>query len=885
MTRYCYILLFLSLSVSLFAHDHTLPPGFFMEQEYVSGLNRPTDIKIAPDGRLFVTEKKGTVRIVENGVLLDQPFYSVNTQTVNERGLGGILLDPDFDNNGYVYLYYTLTTENKNILARVTAAGNTAVPGSEIELFRFGKMWAAFHNGGGMVFDSTGCILVGTGDGTGFTSAQNFGETLGKIIRIKPDGTIPTDNPFYNTLSGEYRAIAAYGLRNPFTMGRSKLTGQIFINDVGNDDWEEVNEYSLGANFGWHLVEGPLGNDPPPDSNYSDPIHAYDHDYGCAVVGASFYEPTTSLFPQEYYGKFFFHEYCEGILMCMDPSDYSITVFGSGIDFGYVNLEVSHDGYLYMVNNFDGTIARISYVGVNAPPLIAKQPASAIVPVGEYPFFTVEATGDNNTYDWYINDTLVKSGIANSFVMKDVQMADSGSTIHVLVNNAFGFVSSDTVMLVVINGERPQIQFVSIPTHYSAGDTIHFEANVSDKDQASIPLTDWTWKIDFHHDEHVHPAYPTTTGISSGDYFVETFGEVDTNVWYRIHLNVTDSSGLNGSSYFDVIPNKVTLHFESNPPGVEISIDGTEHFTDYGQRSVHKLNRTVEIPRYNVVGDSLYQFQQWFDGQDTLTRTFVAQNDTITMDFKAVAEYIQGYPSKGILTIYGDTAVGTPVYDTIHVSKVNENWDILNPFPHAKPKFPNDYWDAVWSGPTVAPVTDTFTFFLRHDAIASLWIGDSLLVDQEKATSWSYEDTARIFLNAGDSVWIIVDYRHHDYIARVELDWEYSIVDRYPVPFMNASAPVSPPPPPVFRPHPDLILYPNPSSDDEVTLFIDSKIYPGLDVVVNAYDERGRRVGSFNGNSDEEYFTIDVHELAPGLYYLRTEIGKEVKLLKYLRRD
>ncbi|MEM7036633.1 MAG: PQQ-dependent sugar dehydrogenase, partial [Bacteroidota bacterium] len=160
---FCFCLL---VFLNTWGHGN-LPTGFVLEENYITGLENPTDLKFAPDGRLFIAEKSGRVRIVENGQLLEEPFYAVSTQVINERGLDGLILDPDFDLNGYVYLFYTHPIENKNVLARVTAAGNTAIPGSEVELYRFDNMWASWHNGGAMAFDTTGKLLVATGDGLG----------------------------------------------------------------------------------------------------------------------------------------------------------------------------------------------------------------------------------------------------------------------------------------------------------------------------------------------------------------------------------------------------------------------------------------------------------------------------------------------------------------------------------------------------------------------------------------------------------------------------------------------------------------------------------------------------------------------------------------------
>lgn len=552
-----------------------------MEENYLTGLAQPTDIDFADDGRIFITEKGGNIRLVENGTLLEQPIYTVQTQTSNERGLQGLELDPNFDANGFIYIYYTLPFENKNVAVRLTMAGNGIVPGSELELMRFSWMWGAWHNGGGMAFDASGKLIIGTGDGTGFTSSQDLQSSLGKILRINTDGSIPTDNPWYNTFSGELRAIAAIGIRNPYTMAVSPSTGRIFFNDVGNDAFEEVNEYLPGKNYGWHHVEGYLNGNPAPDTNYMEPIHVYDHQYGCAVVGATFYEPPINQFPTSYFGRYFFMEYCEGKVLSMDPNDFSVAEFATGLDAGYNNLTTGLDGALYLLNFGKGIVSRISFQGQNSPPVISIPPQDQVIALGESPVFSVDANGTDLSYEWYVNGNLAQSSMLNQFVPASAGLANSGDEITVRVLNSFGAVLSNIATLTVIDGTRPGIQFHGMPQTYAGGDSIPFEASAFDAEQSAFLPADFSWKIDFYHDDHSHPIMGSTSGFTSGKYYVETFGEVDTNVFLRFEVTVMDSSGLSSTDYYDVQPELVKILVQSEPQGVDISVDGYIGETNY----------------------------------------------------------------------------------------------------------------------------------------------------------------------------------------------------------------------------------------------------------------------------------------------------------------
>lgn len=877
--RFAVTFSFLVLFCGLMAHDVELPTGFVMEEFFIDGLAQPTDLKIAPDGRIFIAEKTGTIRIIENGQLLDQPFYTVSTQSPNERGLVGIALDPNFDLNGYVYMMYSLPIDNQNIVARVTSSGYTAIPGSEIELIRFDRMWSAFHNGGGMVFDQSGKLIIGTGDGTGYTTAQDMESTLGKILRINTDGSIPTDNPFYTENTGIYRSIAAYGVRNPYTMAVSKVSGRIFFNDVGNLDFEEINAYIPGKNYGWYPIEGMLNGGTSPGSNYQDPIHAYDHEDGkCAVVGASFYEPETPQFPAGYNGKYFFMDLCNGTLSYLDPNSYEVTVFGSGLVPAYNNLEVSPDGSLYLINVVEGNLAKISYVGVDAPPLISEQPASQVVAVNENVRFSVEASGEDLDFRWFKNGTLIQPVGTSSITLNNVQLVDDQTQISVTVSNQNGSVNSNIAGLTVVDGSRPRIQFQHVPTSYAAGDTIPFSALVSDPDQQEMLPQSLTWEIDFHHNEHAHPAFTPTTGIDSGFYVVERFGEVDTNVFFRIHLKAQDSTGLTAEKFIDVLPEKITMLVTTQPEGVEVNIDGSKETTNFPLRSVKSLNRTIQAPPYMVIGDSLYQFSQWEDGQDTLIRVFEAQNDTISILYQGVEAYAAGIPSLGNLAVFEDTGSVRQYYSSLEVSQIRENWDVLNPFFDVKPPFPTDYWSAQWTGAIHPPVTGLYTFYLFHDGKVSLFLEDSLLLDNSLSAHDVQEDTIQVWLNGGEHLDLRLEYDHHEYVARVQLDWSFSIIDRYTIPFSK------------FYPKENLekdddgiALFPNPTQDPIVYLYINPESYNQSSIDIQIFDSNGRLYDSFAADLDNGIYPLSVSELSSGLYYLNVRYGEKDKTLKFIK--
>jgi glucose/arabinose dehydrogenase len=341
----------------------TLPAGF-TETQYGANLGgTPTAMDFAPDGRLFVCLQEGQLRVISNGTLLATPFVTVATVANGERGLLGVAFDPDFATNQFVYVYYTVSTAPiHNRVSRFTANGNVAVPGSETMILDLDNLSSATnHNGGPIHFGPDGKLYVGVGENANPANAQTLNNRLGKMLRINADGSIPADNPFFNTAQGANRAIWALGLRNPYTFGFQPGTGRIFINDVGQSTWEEINDGIAGSNYGWSVCEGFCS---PPNANFRDPLFEYGHGagntLGCAIVGGAFYNPTVNQFPASYLGKYFFSDLCGGWIRLLDPVNNTATGFATDIATP-VDLKVGPDGSLYyLAQGNNGQVFRIS---------------------------------------------------------------------------------------------------------------------------------------------------------------------------------------------------------------------------------------------------------------------------------------------------------------------------------------------------------------------------------------------------------------------------------------------------------------------------------------------------------------------------------------------
>jgi uncharacterized repeat protein (TIGR03806 family) len=429
-----------------------LPEGF-AETVLATGLTGVTAMEIAPDGRIFVCEQTGALRIVKSDALLPEPFVTVPVDSYWERGLLGVALDPDFAANHYVYLCYVAAQPYPHHrISRFTALGDKAMPNSERILLegddqrKLGGSQPGGHQGGAIHLGKDGKLYIAIGEQTAGAPAQRLDTFQGKMLRINPDGSTPDDNPFYKTALGKYRAIWALGLRNPFAFAVQPGTGRIFINDVGDARWEEINEGVAGANYGWPESEGYTAN-----PKHRTPIYAYDHTVGRSITGGAFYNPPVLQFPPEYVGRYFFADYMDNWVRVLDPHDpKAVKLFATGLA-APVDLKVGPDGSLYCLNRLEwvrdekfkprtGSLVRISYTaaGKRAPHL-ATQPSEITVTPRQRARFRVRATGEEPLhYQWQRNGAPIGGAQGPELVLESVQASEDGTLFRCVVSNQSG---------------------------------------------------------------------------------------------------------------------------------------------------------------------------------------------------------------------------------------------------------------------------------------------------------------------------------------------------------------------------------------------------------------------------------------------------------------
>ncbi|MCK6616733.1 MAG: PQQ-dependent sugar dehydrogenase [Cyclobacteriaceae bacterium] len=875
--------LIISLLVSWQAVAQQFPTGF-INREVAANLD-PTDLVVTPDQRVLITIKSGKILVVENDALTSSVMLNIENQVdnFNERGLGHLVLDPDFELNNYYYVYYTEKNSNRNRVSRFTANGNSTLPGSEVVLLQLEPMAGSIHNGGDMVFGPDGKLYISTGDGANASLAQSKSSLLGKVLRMNPDGTVPDDNPFINdpTYTGINKLIYALGFRNPFSMDIQPGTGKIFACDVGNSNWEEINHVQAGKNYGWPLIEGYRTTETPP-ANYQDPFYAYSHADGCSIVGAAFYNPQTPQFPAGYVGKFFYADYCAGYIRQIDPAGGLPLPFATGINRPLA-MAVDRTGALYYLQRAgfgggspgdntstpDGSLWKVEYTG-SGEPFIGSHPQSTLVSVGEDAVFTVSVSGATPMIVQWQKDGVAIPGAEDlTYTFPSAQLTDNGSTFRCTITNAFGTVISNLATLQVTANTRPQPQIL-IPTAgilYRAGESILFSGLANDAEDGPIPALQLAWKIDFHHNDHTHPAMQPVSGVSSGTYEVPRIGETDYNVWYRIYLTATDSEGLSKTVYQDVHPELTAFIINTVPPGLTVYVDGQPKPAPQSVLSVIGVTRTLEAPVLQFAGADLFTFTQWSDPARERAFSFNAPADPVsfTAQFTQVplgsGDGLRGQYFNQFRTFFlpADLTRIDPV--------INFDWGAGSPLTGT---IQNNNFTARWEGFIQPPFTDTYTFYTLSDDGVRLWINHFLIIDRwvpQAATEWS----STMNLQAGELYPIKLEFFEDGGDAVMKLLWKSSLIPKQIIPQSQLySAPITGIENPGTPGHGgNLNIYPTITTNQ---LTVQSGFQVPTRWTISTFT--GQPVSSGIG---QENFVIEqgIAGLSPGLYLFR--MGNETK--------
>lgn len=353
------------------------PPVVLGLEEVASGLSDPLYLTApAGDSRLFVVEQRGRIRVIKNGQLLPTPFLDITSReaTGSEQGLLSVAFHPSYASNGFFYINFKDFDRVTRIERySVSSSPDVADEGSSKLILSFSQPFPN-HNGGLNLFGPDGMLYIGTGDGGSAGdpdgNGQNLGSLLGKILRIDVDHgdpyAIPADNPFVGR-AGARAEIWAYGLRNPWRFSFDKRGGVLYVADVGQDRFEEVNvvpSTAGGINYGWNTMEGSscYAAASCSQTGLQPPVLVYDHSSGCSVTGGYAYRGSIT---NGLIGHYFYSDYCAGFLksflyqkgVATDQRTYAVGSIGFTTSFGE-----DSSGELYMTSS-NGRVYRIVRIG------------------------------------------------------------------------------------------------------------------------------------------------------------------------------------------------------------------------------------------------------------------------------------------------------------------------------------------------------------------------------------------------------------------------------------------------------------------------------------------------------------------------------------------
>lgn len=338
---------------------------------FADGFERPVGIFHAGDGsgRIFIMEQAGVIWTLDaSGARADTPFLDIRDRVGsvgNEQGLLGFAFHPEYASNGYFFVHYSDLVGNTVVTRyRVSADPNIADPSSEIRFFTLSQPYAN-HNGGQLAFGPDGYLYLGLGDGgladDPVGNGQSLTTYLGKILRFSvhtgedaPVASIPADNPYADT---DFPFIWASGLRNPWRFSFDTLTGDLYIGDVGQNHYEEINFLPVsapgGANFGWDYFEGFHGFEGTPPTNvpFVQPIAEYKHGQGCSITGGFVYRGENL---PDWQGIYLYGDYCTGtiwgLLRLPDGSWQNDLLFKSGFNIASFGTDEANEIYLADLN-------------------------------------------------------------------------------------------------------------------------------------------------------------------------------------------------------------------------------------------------------------------------------------------------------------------------------------------------------------------------------------------------------------------------------------------------------------------------------------------------------------------------------------------------------
>ena len=710
----------------------TLPAGF-SESVVFSGLVNPTAVRFASGGRVFVAEKRGTIKVFDSlSDTTPDTFADLNVNVHNfwDRGLLGMTLDPNFPTSPYVYVLYTYdhiigdsspaprwgtpgvysdpcptppgATDDGCVvsgrLSRLQASGNV-MTGSEDVLIEDWCQQYPSHSVGSVEFGRDGALYASGGDGASFNwvdygqdgspvnpcgdpttqggalrsqDLRTAGDPVtldGTVIRVDPaTGAALPDNPSASTDANARRIIAS-GLRNPFRLTTRPGTDEVWVGDVGWNEWEEINrivnpKVSV-SNFGWPCFEGVNRQSGYDAANLSicetlytnaaavtAPYHAYHHNSrvvpnetcptgSSSIAGLEFEfaDPQNTYPAAEYDGALFFADYTRDCIWVMPkgadghPAPGQIRTFVAGAA-NPVNLENGPGGDLFYVDFDGGTIRRITYSSsANQPPVAV---AAAAPTTGSAPLtvtFNGSGSSDPNSGDTlsYAWDLDGDGAFDDSTAVQATYTYNSPGSFTATLRVRDGAGATDTDSVSISVGSPAPTAVISAPaagTTWKVGDVINFSGSATDAKGGTLPSSSLKWDLVMQHcpsNCHSH-TLQSFQGVPSGSF---TAPDHEYPSYLELRLTATDSGGLTNTKTLRLDPKTVQLTFQTSPGGLTVAFNNAQYKGPVTRTVIIGSTNTVSAISPQRKGSKTYTFQSWSDGGDQ-TRTITAPASATT---------------------------------------------------------------------------------------------------------------------------------------------------------------------------------------------------------------------------------------------------------------
>ncbi|MDQ2715722.1 MAG: PQQ-dependent sugar dehydrogenase, partial [Chloroflexota bacterium] len=564
------------------------------------------------------------------------------TDGSGEKGLLGLVLDPNFATNGYMYVSYTTLDEHAQ-LSRFTVQNGVASLSSEVVYMKGNQLQNSHHSANDVHIGPDGKLWWTIGDNVpSISNGEALTNIYGKILRFNLDGTIPSDNPFLK-VPGAVPAIYAYGLRNPFRF-TFLPNGKAMTIDTGSSYWEELNTVQPGGNYGWDLYEGNCGS-----CGYINPTYAYGHlpaDGAASAIAAY----SGSAFPKQYGQVVFFGDYNRQDIeaVTFDPTystEISDTVFDNSAGT-IADLQEGPDGNLYYVSIFEGTFSKISAVGPFSPVAAVSASPNAGLPSLTVQFSSAgssEPYGLPLSYSWNFGDGSPASTDANP---SHTYTTNGTYTATLTVSHGTQTATASTKVVVGNTPPTASITSPAVNATYNGGDSISFSGTATDAVDGTLPASAYTWQADFYSNgvaqpfyttEVAHPFYGPVTGVTSGSFQIPQDLSNSASTFYRITMTVVDSLGIQTVVTRDIHPNQTSWSVNTNVPGAAYVVDGTWHTTPYTTPDGVGIQHVLTGVPTQTIGGKRYRFQGWSDGKaltDSFTTT--ATNGSYTANYDLV---------------------------------------------------------------------------------------------------------------------------------------------------------------------------------------------------------------------------------------------------------